>query len=185
MKKGLSIKTKVTISAIAFMGILTLAIATVGYKLYRDSVMESYTTYADTVLVYAVHTAEEYSFGDMIAARQMPEAYEQFRLSLNQIKDSSRIEYLYAIYFEDVEDLQSLHYAINAKSQEDSELITHAINELLTKSGFVNLAPEDVQAVTDGAEFLTAGEGTGEGDNRAASGTAERWRPIPRAMATC
>ena len=121
MKKRLSIKTKVAISAIAFMGILTLAIATVGYKLYRDSVMESYTTYADTVLEYAVHAAEEYSFGDMIAARQMPEGYEQFRLELNKIKESSRIEYLYAIYFENVSDLNSLHYAINAKSEAELE----------------------------------------------------------------
>lgn len=99
MKKGLSIKTKVAISAFAFMGILTFAIATVGYKLYRDSVMESYSSYADTVLKYAVHASEAYSFGDMIAARQMPEAYEQYRLSLNTIKESSEIEYLYAIYF--------------------------------------------------------------------------------------
>lgn len=55
MKKGLSIKTKVAISAFAFMGILTFAIATVGYKLYRDSVMESYSSYADTVLKYGAH----------------------------------------------------------------------------------------------------------------------------------
>ena len=69
MKKGLSIKTKVAISAFAFMGILTFAIATVGYKLYRDSVMESYVIYTDPVLEYAYRASEKYSFGDMIAAR--------------------------------------------------------------------------------------------------------------------
>ncbi len=121
MKKGLSIKTKVAISAIVFMGILTAAIAFAGYRLYYKSVMESYTTYADTVLDYACSEAAEHSFGDMIAARDMPEDYEAFRQDLDRIKDSSEIEYLYAIYFEDVEDLHSLHYAINAKSQAELE----------------------------------------------------------------
>ena len=121
MKKGLSIKTKVAISAIVFMGILTAAIAFAGYRLYYNSVMESYTTYADTVLDYAYSEAVEHSFGDMVAAREMPEDYEAFRQDLDRIKDSSDIEYLYAIYFEDVEDLNSLHYAINAKSKAELE----------------------------------------------------------------
>ncbi len=41
-----------------FMGILTVAIAVVGYKLYYDSVMDSYITYADTVLEYAYRATE-------------------------------------------------------------------------------------------------------------------------------
>lgn len=92
-------------SAILFMGILTAAIATVGFKLYHDSVMESYTTYADTVLEYACRAAVKYDFGDMLTARDMPECYEEFRSELNQIKDSSKIEYLYAIYFEDTAEI--------------------------------------------------------------------------------
>ena len=48
MKKGLSLKHKVAITAVIFMGILTAAIAAIGYKLYVDSVMESYIDYADT-----------------------------------------------------------------------------------------------------------------------------------------
>lgn len=117
MKKGISIKTKAAITAVFFMGILTVAIAVIGYKLYYDSVMESFTTYADTVLEYAYRAAVKYSFGDMIANRDMPEEYETLRSELNQIKDCSDIEYLYAIYFEDIDDLHSLHYAINAKNQ--------------------------------------------------------------------
>ena len=134
MKKGVRITTKVALSAILFMGILTAAIATVGYKLYHDSVMESYTTYADTVLEYAYRAAVKYDFGDMLTARDMPEGYEAFRSELNQIKDSSRIEYLYGIYFEDVEDIHSLHYAINAKTQ--AELSTGApLSQIYTYMG--------------------------------------------------
>lgn len=117
MKKGISIKTKVAITAILFMAVLTAVIALVGYKLYHDSVMESYVSYAKTVLEYAYRVTEKYAFGDMVASRDMPKGYEELRSELNQIKDSSKIEYLYAIYFEDIDDLHSLHYAINAKTQ--------------------------------------------------------------------
>ncbi|MCR5611639.1 MAG: serine/threonine-protein phosphatase [Clostridiales bacterium] len=117
MKKGMSIKTKVAITSIVFMVVLTAVIALVGYTLYRNSVMESYTTYADTVLEYAYRETVKYGFGDMIAAREMPEGYEELRTELNRIKDSSKIEYLYAVYFEDIEDIHSLHYAINAKTR--------------------------------------------------------------------
>ena len=119
MLKEMSIKTKVAITAIIFMVLLTAVIALVGYTLYRRNVMESYTTYAETVLEYAYREAEEYGFGDMIAAREMPQGYEELRAELNRIKDSSNIEYLYAVYFEDSDDIHSLHYAINAKSQEE------------------------------------------------------------------
>lgn len=49
----------------------------------------------------------------------MPEEYEELRLELNEVKDSSDIKYLYAVYFEDIEDSHSLHYAINAKNREE------------------------------------------------------------------
>ena len=117
MKKGISIKTQAAMTTVFFMGILTVAVAVIGYKLYYDSVMESFTTYAETVLEYAYRAAVKYSFGDMIADRDMPQEYENLRSELNQIKDCSDIEYLYAIYFEDIDDLHSLHYAINAKTQ--------------------------------------------------------------------
>lgn len=117
MKKAMGIKTKAAITAIFFMGILTAAIGVIGYKLYHDSVTESYVTYADTVLEYAYRATLKYSFGDMIAERDMPAGYEELREELNAIKDSSDIEYLYAVYFDDLEDIHSLHYAINAKSR--------------------------------------------------------------------
>ena len=134
MKKGMTIKTKVALMAIAFMGILTAVIAVVGYKLYHDSVKESYVSYAETVLEYAYRSSEKYAFGDMIASREMPEGYEEFRSELNEIKDSSRIEYLYAIYFEDIDDIHSLHYAINAKTK--AELSTGApLSEIYSYMG--------------------------------------------------
>ena len=117
--KRLSIKAKTAIISIAFMAILTAAIASLGYKLYRDSVMQNYRDLTKTILEYAYRTSVKFSFGDMIAERDMPEGYEEFRSELNSIKESSDIDYLYAIYFEDMNDIHSLHYAINAKTQEE------------------------------------------------------------------
>ena len=119
MKKGISINTIAVIATVVFISILTTAIAGIGYKLYHDNVMDSYVSYTETVVEYAYRAADEYSFGDMIAAREMPDGYEKFRSELNKIKDCSDIEYLYAIYFDDINDIFSLHYAINAKTQEE------------------------------------------------------------------
>ena len=120
MKKGMGIRIRSSITAIFFMGILTASIAFIGCDLYRNSIMDRYITYADTVLTYAYRATVKYSFGDMIAARDMPAEYEVLRSELNAVKDGADIEYLYAIYFEDIEDIHSLHYAINAKTQAES-----------------------------------------------------------------
>lgn len=135
MKKGMSIKTKTVLTTVFFMGILTAAIAGIGYKLYHDSVMESYITYTDTVLDYAYKSTNKYSFGDMIAKRDMPEEYEEMRTELNDVKDSADIEYLYAIYFEDINDIHSLHYAINAKTQEEISESDKPLTEIYSYMG--------------------------------------------------
>ncbi|MBP0972907.1 MAG: PP2C family protein-serine/threonine phosphatase [Oscillospiraceae bacterium] len=144
MKKKRSVKVRVAVAAIVFMSILTLAIASIGYKLYHDTVMDSYITYTNTVLEYAYRASVKYGFGDMIAQRDMPEGYEEFREELNAVKDSSDINYLYAIYFDDIEDMHSLHYAINAKTQ--AELSTgKPLSEIFTYMG----KPCEVDAFED------------------------------------
>nr|WP_051527083.1 PP2C family protein-serine/threonine phosphatase [[Eubacterium] cellulosolvens] len=117
MKKGFSIRTTVVIFAIIFMSIMMAVNAFIGYRRYYKSVMNSYIAYTDTVLNYAATAAVKYKFGDMIAAREMPEDYEHLRSELNQIKEDSNIEYLYAIYFDDPDDMHSLYYAINTKTK--------------------------------------------------------------------
>ena len=117
MRMGL--KEKLALSTAVFMCVLTFVIAFVGYRLYYDNVMESYGSYAETVLEYAYRVTVRYSFGDMIADRSMPDDYEEMRRELNAVKDGARIEYLYAIYFDDIGDIHSLHYAINAKNHEE------------------------------------------------------------------
>ena len=117
--KGISIKIVTAVYFFVVIIVLTIVITTVGYNLYEKSVMENYKKYATTVLDYASTVAEDYSFGDMIAAREMPEGYEEMRVGLNHVKESSEIDYLYAVYFEDINDIHSLTYAINTKTAEE------------------------------------------------------------------
>ena len=116
---GLSIKIVTAVYSAMVIIVLTLVIVIVGYNLYENHVMENYKKYATTVLEFAYTITEEYSFGDMIADREMPKAYEEMRLDLNHVKESSDIDYLYAVYFDDINDIHSLTYAINAKTAEE------------------------------------------------------------------
>lgn len=119
--RGLGIKTKVALASVVSITVLVVAIVFVGYRLFEIEVTESYEKYATTVLDYAYSVTEDYSFGDMIANRDMSDGYEDMREGLNRVKENSDIEYLYAIYFENNDDIHSLTYAINAKTSEELE----------------------------------------------------------------
>ncbi len=118
---GISIKIVTAVYSAVVIIVLTIVIVVAGYSLYENHVMENYKKYATTVLEYAYTITEEYSFGDMIAAREMPQAYEEMRSGLNHVKESSDIDYLYAVYFDDLNDIHSLTYAINAKTAKELE----------------------------------------------------------------
>lgn len=118
-RRGLSIKIVSAIYSAAVIVVLTIITVVVGYRLYEEHVMDHYSKYTTTVLDLAHSVANEFSFGDMIADRDMPEAYEEMRDRLNSVKESSEIDYLYAVYFDDINDMHSLKYAINAKTAEE------------------------------------------------------------------
>ena len=119
--KSLGIKAKVMLASVISITVLVVAIVFVGYRLFELEVMEHYEKYATTVLDYAYAEAGDYSFGDMIAAREMPDGYEDMREGLNRVKENSDIEYLYAVYFDNIDDIHSLTYAINAKTSEEMQ----------------------------------------------------------------
>ena len=119
--KGLSIKVVTALYSAAVIVFLTIITVVVGYRLYENHVIEHYSKYTTTVLEYAYTVSNEYSFGDMITDREMPDAYEQMRADLNHVKESSDIDYLYAVYFEDINDIHSLTYAINTKTAKELE----------------------------------------------------------------
>lgn len=117
--KSLSIRVVTAFYSAVVIVVVTIIVAFFGYRLYENHVMDTYSKYAKTVLEYAYSIAEEFSFGDMITKRDMPDAYEEMREELNHVKESSDIDYLYAIYFEDINDIHSLNYAINTKTEHE------------------------------------------------------------------
>ena len=48
----------------------------------------------------------------------------------------------------------------------NKEAVLRIVNDILNKAGFVNLNFDDVKAILDGAENVTANEGTASGDDR-------------------
>ena len=120
-RKGLSIKFVAALYSVITISVLTIVVVFIGYHLFENNVRENYEKYAVTVLENAYIITTDYSFGDMIAARDMTDGYEDMRLRLNKIKENSDIDYLYAIYFDDIDDIHSLTYAINTKTTEELE----------------------------------------------------------------
>lgn len=118
-QKGLSIKIVTALYSVIAICVLTAVVVFGGYRLFEKNVKNNYEKYAETVLNYAYTVTSDHAFGDMIAAREMPDEYETMREDLNTIKENSEIEYLYAIYFDDINDIHSLTYAINTKTSEE------------------------------------------------------------------
>ena len=118
-QKGLSIKIVAALYSVIAICILTIVVVFGGYRLFEKNVKKNYEKYATTVLDYAYTVTSDHAFGDMIAGREMPDEYETMREALNTIKENSDIEYLYAVYFDDINDIHSLTYAINTKTSDE------------------------------------------------------------------
>ncbi|MBQ4271611.1 MAG: HD domain-containing protein [Clostridiales bacterium] len=120
-KKGISIKIVAALYSVIAIIVLTVVVVFIGYHLFEKNVRANYEKYTVTVLENAYIIASDYSFGDMIADREAHLGYEDMRERLNKIKEASDIDYLYAVYFDDIDDIHSLTYAINTKTTEELE----------------------------------------------------------------
>ncbi|MCR5774348.1 MAG: PP2C family protein-serine/threonine phosphatase [Lachnospiraceae bacterium] len=119
MKKTIGIRAKVIICTVLAMTILTAVISWIGYFTFNKNVLKNYVKYAELVIESANTVFDTYDMGDMIRDRSMGEKYEEARLELNKIKNNADIMYLYSVYFEDINDPNSICYAINAKNDEE------------------------------------------------------------------
>ena len=77
--KGLSIKIVAALYAAIAIIVLTAVVVFIGYRLFEKHVTSDYEKYAVTVLENAYIITSDYSFGDMIASREMPSGYEDMR----------------------------------------------------------------------------------------------------------
>ena len=115
----LGLKSKVVIITVVAMTALTAALQAIGYYRFNQNVYSNYVKYATFAVEEAVLILDKYSIGDAVIRGEMSDDYEKARLELNEVKTSAEIGYLYAVYFEDIEDIKSACYVINAKSEEE------------------------------------------------------------------
>ena len=127
MKKSVRIRTKVVLLTTFAMSILTMIISTIGYSRFNDNVVESYAKYAVAAVKSADSVFDTCGMGDLIDQRQMGPDYDAARDGINEIKNNFDINYLYGVYYEDVDDLYSLCYVINAKSDKERAEATEEI----------------------------------------------------------
>lgn len=121
MKKRIGIRIRVASLTIIAMFLLTAVIAGIGYRRFRLNVLQTYYKYAETVIGLANSVFEETDMGDLVDARSMGPKYEEARAGLNNIKNNCDVKYLYAVYFDDINDINSLCYIINGKSDLELE----------------------------------------------------------------
>lgn len=119
MMRSMKLKGRVVLFTIIAMSVLTIMLQLVGYYYFSHSVRDNYVKYATAALNEADAIFKKYKMGDLINARSMGEGYDETRAELNMIKNSADIEYLYSMYFEDINDVGSVCYVINAKSDEE------------------------------------------------------------------
>ena len=121
MKRGMRIRTKVVVLTTLAMSILTIILSMIGYSRFNDNVVESYAEYVVAAVKSADSVFDSCGMGDLINKRMMDDNYEAARSGLNNIKNNFDIKYLYGVYYEDIDDLYSLCYVINGKSDEERE----------------------------------------------------------------
>ena len=121
MRRGMRIRTKVVVLTTLAMSILTIILSMIGYSRFNDNVVESYAEYVVAAVKSADSVFDSCGMGDLINKRMMDDNYEAARSGLNNIKNNFDIKYLYGVYYEDIDDLYSLCYVINGKSDEERE----------------------------------------------------------------
>ena len=121
MRRGMRIRTKVVVLTTLAMSILTIILSMIGYSRFNDNVVESYAEYVVAAVKSADSVFDSCGMGDLINKRMMDDNYEAARSGLNNIKNNFDIKYPYGVYYEDIDDLYSLCYVINGKSDEERE----------------------------------------------------------------
>lgn len=140
MKKS-SFKEQVAIACILFTVILTFAIGLSGYLQYRKSIMQKYYEYADTVVNLAESSFVENGMYELIEKRTMGANYDKTRQYLNNLKENADVAYVYAVFYTDIDDPNSLCFVINGATAEDlygvdeSEVYSYMAEEI-SSDGF-------------------------------------------------
>ena len=119
--KKFGLKYRVAVYCVLFTLLLTFAIGFTSYEQFRQTITERYYDYAKTILSLTESYCEKYDIAEAVQTGEMGENYQRTRDGLNTIKENSSIAYVYAVYFEDLNDPYSMCYVINGATQAELE----------------------------------------------------------------
>ena len=119
--KKFGLKYRVAIYCILFTMLLTFALGYTSYTQFSETITKRYYAYAETTLNLAESYCEKYNIAEAIQNRTMGEGYQKTRDGLNMIKEDSTIAYVYAVFFEDLKDADSMCYVLNGATKAELE----------------------------------------------------------------
>ena len=119
--RKIGLKPKVAVYCILFTTLLTLAIVFGSYGQFRSTVMEKYHDYAETILGLAESYCAKYDLAGSVRTGEMDEGYGKTREELNRLKEESSVAYIYAVYFRDLSDPDSMCFVINGATKAELE----------------------------------------------------------------
>ncbi|NLB17665.1 MAG: SpoIIE family protein phosphatase, partial [Syntrophomonadaceae bacterium] len=124
------LSTKIVVCCVVFTTILGVVVAWLGYDTFRDSLLERYQVYVNSIIEVAVEDIDGDDMHVCIDTLQKSDSYEETQNALNTVKEKTEMEYVYMIYFPNPEDSQHMAYVLNAYTEKELREEAETINTL-------------------------------------------------------
>ncbi|MDO4804430.1 MAG: PP2C family protein-serine/threonine phosphatase [Lachnospiraceae bacterium] len=116
--KKIGLKVRVISLCIIFTILLAGSLGYLGFRLYKNGLNEKYCRYADALIGMTDYQLAKYDMPKMIRDQSMGPDYYAVGDTLNDMKEKTNVAYIFVIYFDDLDDLYSIHYATYGSTAE-------------------------------------------------------------------
>lgn len=113
------LSTKIVFRCVVFTTILSIVIGWLGYHTYRESLLERYQVYVDSIIKVAASNIDGDDMRACIETRQKSARYKETLMALNTVKEKTEMQYVYMIYFPDAADPGRMAYVLNAYTEKE------------------------------------------------------------------
>lgn len=124
------LSTKIVVCCVVFTTILSIVIGWLGYNTYRESLLERYQVYVDSIVRIAASDIDGDHMRDSIVTLTKSEVFERAQIALNTVKEESEMEYVYMVYFPNPDDSRQMAYVLNAYTERELREEADTINSL-------------------------------------------------------
>ncbi|NLB18511.1 MAG: hypothetical protein GX825_07270, partial [Syntrophomonadaceae bacterium] len=124
------LSTKIVVCCVVFTTILSIVIGWLGYYTYKESLLERYQVYVDSIVRIAASDIDGDHMRDSIVTLTKSEVFERAQIALNTVKEESEMEYVYMVYFLNPGDPRQMAYVLNAYTERELREEADTINSL-------------------------------------------------------